>query len=115
MADTWRDAILLTLREMPSKNKEGSGWGLWVVMKVRNDTCYNVSVRAGSYYTDKVTGERRIPRDGLTSYDFAKLKEEWAKVKPLLDRDNPPPVPAPEGEQPQDPPQGQDALEDPPF
>ena len=103
MADEWRDVVLRTIRETASKNREGSGFGLWIVMKLKNDAFYNVTVRSGSYYTDKVTGEKRIPREGLTDYDFAALKKVWATdVLPLIDHNNPPPVPGPADEPPKE-------------
>lgn len=102
MADQWRDVILETIRETQSKTKAGAGFGLWLVMKVKNEACYNVTVRAGSFYTDQVSGEKRLPKDGLTDWDFAALKKVWEekKIAKLLDRKSPPPVPHPDAPPP---------------
>ena len=101
MAGVWREVLLLTIREFESKKKDGSGFGMWVIQKIHDDKSFNVTVRAGRYYIDKVTGEKKVPRDGgLSDWDFIALKNKnpdgeglvWDKVKALIDRKNPPPV-----------------------
>lgn len=70
-------------------------------MRVKNNACYNVTVRAGSFWTKESTKEKVYPKDGLTDWDFEALNKVWkADVKPLLDRKNPPPVPAPDAPPP---------------
>lgn len=110
MASVYRDVLLLTVRENESKRKDGSGFGIWVIQKVRDEKHFNVTVRAGRYYTDKVTGEKRYPKDGLSDLDFQALKKVdpdgdgkkliWDKIRVLIDRNNPPPVKPLEEEKP---------------
>ncbi len=116
MSDIWREIVLKTLRE--KEWKDGKGFGLWIVQKAKNDTSVSVTVRAGMYYTDKVTGEKRYPKDGLTDWDLSALKDKWNEVKPLLDRKNPPPVPPLESETqapPAQAPSDDSNLEEVPF
>ena len=102
MASVWRDIVLLTVKETPSKTKEGAGFGAWVIQKLRDGAHYNVTLRAGNYFTNQLTGEREYPKGGLTDYDLNDLKKTvpgtaetyWAAAMRLLDRKNPPPVPA---------------------
>ncbi len=92
MADTWRDIVLKTIRETPSRTKQGAGFGLWIVQRVKNDKSFSVTVRSGSFYTDAVSGEKRLPKDGLNLYDFKALGPIYkADVEPLLNipRDTP--------------------------
>lgn len=104
MADTWRDVVLKTLRETPSKTKAGAGFGTWVVQRVKNDKSFSVTVRAGGFYTDAVTGEKRYPKDGLSLYDFKALGPIYkAELLPLLEIPKDAPV-APEGGDAQEPP-----------
>lgn len=85
MADVWRDIVLKTLRETPSRTKAGAGYGLWVVQRVKNEKSYSVTVRSGSFYTDAVTAEKRYPKDGLNLYDFKALSATYkAEIEPLL-------------------------------
>ena len=99
-AGVWREILLLTIRETESKKNDGSGWGIWVFQKAHGDTSVSVTVRAGRYYTDKVTGDKKYPKDGLSDWDFMALKNKapdgqglvWDKVKVLIDRKNPPAV-----------------------
>lgn len=110
-SEGWRDVVLMTIKESPSKKEEGKGYGLYVVMRVKPDnTVFNVTVRSGGYYT--INGEKRLPKDGLNEFDFFALREAtigepvkacscgkmrsatvFDDVKKLLDRRNPPPVP----------------------
>ena len=100
MAGVWREVLLLTIREVESKKNDGSGFGMWVIQKILNDKSFNVTIRAGRYYTDKVNGEKRYPKDGLSDWDFMALKNKspdgqglvWDKIKVLIDRKNPPAV-----------------------
>jgi len=113
MASVWRDVVILTIRETPSKSKAGSGFGMWVIQKLRDGAHYNVTLRAGNYFTNQVSGEKQYPKDGMTDWDFEALKKSvpglpekapgkptlyWDIVMPLLDRKNPPPVPEPESQ-----------------
>lgn len=128
MADGWRDVVLRTIKETPSKKEEGKGYGLYVIMRVKPDnTVFNVTVRSGQYYT--INGEKKLPKDGLNEFDFFALKGKttaapikacacgamrdatvFDEVRVLLDRKNPPPVPAPDA-----PPPPADEIEQPPF
>ena len=100
MPDVWRDVLVKTIREKEGNRNDGSGFGMWVVQKVKNDVSVSVTVRAGRYYKNKVTGEREYPKDGLSDWDFEALKKKsadgtqfvWDEIKPLLDRKNPPVV-----------------------
>lgn len=113
MASVWKDVVLLTIRETASKSKEGSGFGMWVIQKLRDGAHYNVTVRAGSFYKHQVTGETVYPKDGMTDWDFEALNKQtgqttsdgkggmraelfWDVTKKLIDRKNPPPVPTDE-------------------
>ena len=113
MADNgWRDVVLLTLREAPSKKDPTKGYGLWIVMRVKPDgTVFNVTARSGQYYF--MNSEKRLPKDGLSDWDLSDLKKDWDKVKVLMDRKNPPPVPAADAPEPEKP--ADDAVEDCPF
>lgn len=85
MNDEWRDLVLKTLRETPSRTKDGAGFGMWVIQRVRNNASFSVTVRSGGYYTDKVTGERRYPKEGLSLYDFNALRSIFkTEIEPLL-------------------------------
>ena len=120
----WRNVILLTIRESPSKKegKEGEGYGLWVVARVKPDnTLFGVTVRSGRYYPNKVTGEREIPKDGLGFFDFKALKDKsktpgfeyvWDEIEKLLDPKRPPVLPNP-GAPP--PPAPEPEAETPPW
>jgi hypothetical protein len=97
MPDIWREVVLKTIKEKAWK--EGKFFGIWVIQKVRNDTSVSVTVRAGMAYTDKVTGEKRYPKDGFTDWDLEALRKKNEagvpiidEIMPLLDRKNPPPV-----------------------
>lgn len=84
--DEWRDLVLKTIRETPSRTKEGAGFGLWIIQRVRNGRSFSVTVRSGGFYTDAVTGERRYPKDGLNAYDFKALRAIFkTEIEPLLD------------------------------
>lgn len=113
MASVWKDVVILTIKQTPSRSKEGSGFGVWVIQKLRDGAHYNVTVRAGSYYKHQVTGEPVYPKDGLTDWDFEAMNKQtgniipdgkggtrpefiWDVVKKLIDRKNPPPVPTDE-------------------
>jgi hypothetical protein len=108
----WRNVILKTIRESPSKKegKVGEGYGLWVVARIKPDnTLFSVTVRSGRYYPNKVTGEKEIPKDGLGFYDFMALNDKsktpgaefvWDEVKPMLDPKTPPVIPAPNAPEP---------------
>ena len=130
MADNgWRDVVLKTIKETPSKKEEGKGYGLYVIMRVKPDnTVFNVTVRSGQYY--HINGEKRLPKDGLNEFDFFALKEAVAGdpikacscgktrsptvfdgVRKLLDRRNPPPVPAADAP----PPLADEPIEECPF
>lgn len=103
---TWKDVVLLTIRETPSKKegKEGEGYGLWAVARVKPDgTLFNVTLRSGRYYKNKVTGSKEMPKDGLGYYDFMELKKPgktpgvatmWEEVIKLLDPKHPPVLPS---------------------
>ncbi len=85
MADEWKDVVLKIIRETPSKTKEGAGYGAWIIQRVRNNQSFSVTVRAGGFYTDITTGEKRYPKDGLSLYDFKALGPIYkAEVEPLL-------------------------------
>lgn len=110
MADNgWRDVVLMTIRENASK-KEGKadeGYGLWVVARVKPDnTLFNVTVRSGRYYPNKVTGSKELPKDGLGHYDFLALRDKaaWDQVERLLDPKRPPVIPDPGAEPAASPP-----------
>lgn len=97
MPDEWRDVVLLMIRETPSRTKPDAGYGLWVIQKVKNNKSVSVTVRSGSYYTDKVTGEKRYPKDGLNLYDFKALKTIYKeKIEKLLETPKDAPVLPPE-------------------
>lgn len=119
MASVWKDIAILTIRETPSKTKAGSGFGMWVIQKLRDGKHYDTTLRAGNFYTNAVTGDKEYPKGGLTDWDFEALKKPtptgqrvpdgkggtraemfWDVVIPLLDRKNPPPVPEPEPDTP---------------
>jgi hypothetical protein len=72
MAGEWKEKILLTIREKPWK--DGKGFGMWVVQKVCDGKSNGVEVRAGMYRMDPVTGEKKLPRDGLNLQDFEQLR-----------------------------------------
>ncbi len=107
----WRDVILETIREKASEKagKEGTGYGLWIVARVRPDnTIHNVTVRSGQYYPNKLTGDKTLPKEGLGYYDFMEIKKLW-KAGPetvwelmvkMLDPKHPPVLPAPNAEPP---------------
>ena len=104
MADIWREIVLKTIKE--KEWKDGKGFGIWIVQKIKNDTSVSVTVRAGMYYTEKVTGEKRLPKDGLNGYDFEELNKVWKEIQPLLDHQHPPlviPVEPPSPEPPKEP------------
>lgn len=129
----WRDVILLTLRETPTKPKkgresewkEGEGYGDWVVARVKPDnTLFGVTFRSGKYYPSKLDGSKTLPKDGISYYSFMELKKPsktrlgavracacgaeriptvWEDVLALLDPKNPPVLPAPNAEPPAPP------------
>lgn len=123
MAD-WRNVVLLTLRETPSKKegKKDEGYGTWIVARVKPDnTLFNVTYRSGRYYPNKLTGEKELPKDGIGYYDFMELKKEskkltaavracacgatraptvWDEVVALLDPRHPPVLPPPDAPPP---------------
>lgn len=86
MADVYRDILLKTLKETPSKTKPGAGYGMWVIQRVKNDASFKVTVRSGGFYTDAVTGDKRYPKDGLDLFDFNTLSPIFkTEIKPLLE------------------------------
>ncbi len=101
----WRDVVLLTIRETPSKKegKTGEGYGLWVVARVKPDnTLFAVTLRSGRYYPNKLDGSKTLPKDGLGYYDMMELKKKgqaaetvWQEVVAMLDPKHPPVLPAP--------------------
>jgi hypothetical protein len=115
----WRDVVLITIRETPSKkaDKPDEGYGLWVVARVKPDnTLFNVTVRSGRYYPNKVDGSKTLPKDGIGFYDFMEFKKPsktqthpvkacacgavrtptvWEDILALLDPKNPPVLPDP--------------------
>lgn len=103
----WRDVILLTLRETPSKKpeKKDEGYGLWVVARVKPDnTLFGVTLRSGRYYPNKVDGSKSLPKEGIGFYDLKALEEKskdpafdyiYAQVKALCDPKHPPVLPNP--------------------
>ena len=121
MASVWRDIVLLTIKETPSKNKEGSGFGVWIIQKLRDGAHYNVTLRAGSFYMNQATGEREYPKGGLTDWDLNELKKTvpgstetfWVVGMRLLDRRNPPAVPPPDALEPAQMPE--EPIEDVPW
>jgi hypothetical protein len=116
--DGWRDVILLTLRETPSKkpDEQGKGYGDWVVARVKPDgKLFAVTFRSGKYYPSKIDGSKTLPKDGIGFYSFMELKKPskvktdpvkscacgatrvpavWDDVVKLLDPRNPPKLPA---------------------
>ncbi len=83
MDSRWTEKILLTVREKDWK--DGKGFGIWVVQKVCDGKSVEVTVRAGMYRTDAVTGEKKLPREGLTLKDFEALRPIFKeKIEPLL-------------------------------
>lgn len=106
MAGVWRDIVLKTIRETPSKTKEGSGYGLYIIQRVCDEKSFSVTVRSGSYRTDAVSGEKVYPRDGLNIYDFNAIRPiykqeiepmlEIKKGTPVAQSEAPPPEPEPE-------------------
>lgn len=132
MASVWKDVVIYQVRETQSKTKAGSGFGMWVVQKIRDGKHYDVTLRAGNFYTNAVNGEKEYPKGGLTDWDFEALNKPtgqripdgkggtrpelvWDVVKPLLDRKNPPPVPTDEPEQQAQEPAGPPEPEMPPW
>lgn len=132
----WRDVLLMTIRETPNKKKDGAFYGLYVIMRITPDNkCFGVTVRSGESYM--MNGFRKYPKEGLNEYDFFALKNEadgesvkacscgkmrsptvFDKVRKLLDRRNPPPVPEPEAPAlppPPPPPPPAEVIEDCPF
>lgn len=112
MADGgWRDVVLLVLREW--EKKPGEGYGLWVVARVKPDnTLFGVTLRSGRYFPSKLTGEKELPREGLSFYDLMELKKagataatKWEEVVKLLDPKHPPVLPAPDAPAPAAPPE----------
>ena len=92
MADTFREVVLMTIRENPSQNKEGAGTGMWVIQNVKNEKSNGVKVVCGPYWPDKNTGKTRYPIGGLGVNDFSALKLRWPEVKAMMA--NPPPIAA---------------------
>ncbi len=81
--DVWSEVVLKTIREHPWKDDKG--FGLWVVQKVKNGKSVGVSVRAGMYKPNRVTGQKELPKDGLEEADFKLLGPIYlAEVLPLL-------------------------------
>lgn len=79
----WKEVVLMTLRER--EWKDGKGFGLWVVQKIKDGKSYEVAVRGGMYRPDKVTGEKVLPKEGLTEADFKLLSPIYlSQVLPLL-------------------------------
>lgn len=127
-AGEWRDVILHTLRETPSKKegKTNEGYGMWVVARVKPDgSIFGVTVRSGRYYPNKLDGSKTVPKEGMGYYDFMELKKKskvltesmkgcpscgvareptvWDEVVKFLDPKNPPKLPDFEPEQQPDP------------
>lgn len=124
----WRDVILLTLRETPTRQKagresewkEGEGYGDWVVARVKPDgTLFNVTFRSGKYQPSKIDGTKMLPKDGIGFYSFMELRKPsktnvapikacacgatraptvWEDVVAMLDPKKPPVLPAAEPE-----------------
>jgi hypothetical protein len=83
MAGNWSEKILLTIREKPWR--DGKGFGMWVVQKICDGKSNGVEVRAGMYRMDPVTGEKKLPREGLNLQDFDQLRPLFKEqVEPLL-------------------------------
>lgn len=116
MPSVYKDVVLLTIKER--EWKDGKGFGVWIIQKLVDGKHKDVTLRAGMYSPNKVTGERQYPKDGLTDWDLEALKKQTGNVIPdgrggtrpellwdvatkLLDRKNPPPVPVDEPEQQQ--------------
>ncbi len=106
MEGEWRDVILVTIRENPSKrsDKPDEGYGTWIVARVKPDNkLFGVTFRSGRYYPNKVTGEKTLPKDGIGFYDFMELKKPWKggpettweMVVKMLDPKHPPVLPHP--------------------
>lgn len=100
MPGEWRERVLLTLRE--KEWRDGKGFGLWVVQKIKDNASFSVDVRAGMYRPDKVTGAKILPQYGLNLADLQTLKARWTEVLPLLQIGKGSPVPLEEMETPKE-------------
>lgn len=80
----WTEVVLKTIKERPWK--DGKGFGIWVVQKFKEGKSVSVSVRAGMYSPNKVTGEKTLPKEGLELEHFDALSPIYLKeIKPLLE------------------------------
>ena len=92
MADEWKTVVRHQIRQTESRDKAGSGWGVWVVQKFKNKKHASIKLVAGSYYTHQVSGEIVYPKDGLSLKDFEAISPVYKdKIQPLLAA--PPPYP----------------------
>src|SRR5580704_6728631 len=80
----WTEKILKTIKERPWK--DGKGFGLWVVQKIKDGKSHSVTVRAGMYKTSPINPDEKIlPKEGLEEADFTTLRAIYKdEVLPLL-------------------------------
>lgn len=82
-AAVWTEVVIKTIKERPWK--DGKGFGMWVVQKFKDGKSVSVSVRAGMYAPNKVTGEKTLPKEGLELEHFEALRPIYtAEILPLL-------------------------------
>lgn len=99
MADAWGEKVLKTVRER--EWKEGKTFGIWVVQKYKDGRSYGVTVRAGMARPDKVTGEKVLPKDGLSLEDFEAIGGIYkTEILPLLQIPKGSPVEMPPAQEP---------------
>ena len=76
----WKDIVLETIKETPSRDKAGAGFGMWLLQKTKDGKSVSVKVVAGSFYTHQVTGEKVYPKDGLGYRDFDSLRSIYPRL-----------------------------------